>query len=292
MKFISDYAKHLLLSTSLEDKLLPVPPDLFSDENQVSLRITSPGRPSHLQFSKKKSKIPRIEHLNQLSQRGLALHHFANHELMAIELFSWALLAFPNISHKTKLGILRTIEEEQTHLKLYLDRMNDFGVTFGDIPLNYLFWKQTDRMHSIEEFSAIMSLSFEGANLDFSQIYAQAFLQHGDEKTAKIMVQVFEDEIKHVKRGVQILKTSESFQTDAWAYYQSLISFPFTPRRAKGFVYFPETRKMAGLPLSFIEALGEYQDEYTGKINWNGLGKINIENRVLRKSDLLSQSYV
>ncbi len=155
---ISDYAKHLLLSESIEDKLSP-PAKIWEEEETFPLRIDKPSRSKSIQFSDKKIKIPRLEHLNLTSNRGLTLHHFANHELMAIELFAWALLAFPDAPKSTKLGFIKTIEEEQNHLKLYIERMNDFGIQFGDIPLNYIFWKQIGQFHSLETFFCNFYLS-------------------------------------------------------------------------------------------------------------------------------------
>ena len=46
-------------------------------------------------------------------------------------------------------------------------------------------------MQSFEKFSAIMSLSFEGANLDYATIYKKDFEQFEDIKSAEIMEIVF-----------------------------------------------------------------------------------------------------
>ncbi|MDZ4725395.1 MAG: DUF455 family protein [Leptospira sp.] len=289
---ISDYAKHLLQSSSLNDKLLSPNKVWESEIDLKPIIIEKPNRQSNLMFSDSKTKIPRLEHLNQVSAKGLTLHHFANHELMAIELFAWALLAFPDAPMRFRIGFLKTIEEEQSHLRLYLKRMHDFGVEFGDIPVNYLFWKQISQFTNIQKFSAILSISFEGANLDFSQIYTQAFLHHGDLETAQIMIQIFEDEVKHVKRGLKILKADNQNEISEWNLYKSQIKFPFTPRRAKAYFYFPETRKLAGFTDSFCSELGNYSDEYSGRVNLNGLGNIKIGNEIIRKSDLLPNQIV
>ncbi|MDF3821208.1 DUF455 family protein [Leptospira sp. 96542] len=282
---ISEYAKHLLLSNSLSDKLLPPPKGLVNDTHP-DIRILFPGREERFQFSDKKVKIPRLEHLNQLSNRGLTLHHFANHELMAIELFAWALLAFPNAPVASKLGFIKTISEEQTHLKLYINRMHEFGVEFGDLPLNRLFWKQLDLFHSLESFTAVMSISFEGANLDYSQVYAKVFKYFGDDVTSDIMLTIFEDEVKHVKRGLRIFDKNKPEGTSVWNHYLSQIKFPFTPRRAKGYYYLPETRKLAGFESNFIHELGEYKDEYTGRVNLESVKKFDLGNHLLRKNKL------
>ncbi|TGL56584.1 DUF455 family protein [Leptospira kemamanensis] len=287
---LTDYAKHLLISPNLEDKLLP--PSRFWDEEVDfnAIRIEKPGRNQNLQFSDKKIKIPRLEHLNLESNRGLTLHHFANHELMAIELFAWAILAFPNAPKSIRNGWVKTIEEEQIHLKLYIKRMNDFGVQFGDIPLNYIFWKQLNQFHSLESFSAVMSLSFEGANLDYSQVYAKVFSYFGDNLTSDIMVYIFEDEVKHVKRGVRAFEKSIPPNQNSWEHYLSLIQFPFTPRRAKGYLYFPETRTLAGLDSRFVKELEVYEDEYTGRVNLESVKKFGLGSELMRKNRLDSLS--
>lgn len=283
---VSEYAKHLLLAESLEDKLLP-PSRHWDEETELTpLRIEAPGRSSKFQFSDKKVKIPRLEHLNLESNRGLSLHHFANHELMAIELFAWALLAFPEAPRSVRNGFLKTIEEEQTHLKLYLNRMRDFGIDFGDIPLNYIFWKQLGQFKTLESFSAVMSISFEGANLDYAQIYAQVFSHFGDQLTSDIMITIFEDEVKHVKRGLRAFERSIPENGNHWEHYLSLIHFPFTPRRAKGYLYLPETRSLAGMNKEFIQSLGNYEDEYTGRVNLESVKKFGLGERILRKNRL------
>ncbi len=283
---VSEYAKHLLLAGSLEDKLLP-PSRQWEEETEfTSIRMEAPGRSPKFQFSDKKVKIPRLEHLNLQSNRGLSLHHFANHELMAIELFAWALLAFPDAPRSVRNGFLKTIEEEQTHLKLYLNRMRDFGIDFGDIPLNYIFWKQLGQFKTLESFSAVMSISFEGANLDYAQIYAQVFSYFGDHLTSDIMITIFEDEVKHVKRGLRAFERSIPENGNHWDHYLSLIQFPFTPRRAKGYLYLPETRSLAGMNPAFIQSLGDYQDEYTGRVNLVSVKKFGLGERILRKNRL------
>ncbi|XDD43255.1 DUF455 family protein [Leptospira sp. WS60.C2] len=287
---LSEYAKHLLLAPNLEDKLLSPSKHWEEESNLKSLRIEKPERNQLLQFSDKKVKIPRLEHLNLESNRGLTLHHFANHELMAIELFAWAILAFPHASKSIRNGWVKTIEEEQTHLKMYIKRMNDFGVQFGDLPLNYIFWKQLGQFNSIESFSAVMSLSFEGANLDYSQVYAKVFSYFGDKETSEIMVYIFEDEIKHVKRGVRAFEKSVPSEKNSWEHYLSLIQFPFTPRRAKGYLYIPETRFLAGLDSKFVQHLAEYEDEYTGRVNLESIKKFDLGRELMRKNRLDSHS--
>ncbi|EMO71771.1 DUF455 family protein [Leptospira santarosai] len=265
---LNEFAGNILLGSGLEDKLFspsfpPIDVRSFNFLNVPSL----PARGKKIRTSEQKSKIPRLEQLSNEENRFITLHHFANHELMAIELFAWAILKFQNVSSSVRFGLYRTLLEEQTHLRMYLAEMKKGGMELGDRPLNSVFWKQIPRMQTLEKFYAVMAISFEGANLDFSKIYTMAFERFGDSEKADIMKKVYEDEIKHVRRGYHYVKKRIPDSKSEWDNYLSLIEFPFTPRRAKGYHYFPETRIRAGFSDEFVTKLGEYEDEYTGRVN-------------------------
>ena len=265
MKTINEYCEFLLLSDRLEDKL-KYPPDDLIDLKGFNKKIPSlPARETKIQISDQKSKIPRLEHLHLNINRGIALHHFANHELMATEIFAWALLKFQNISDRSRQDLFSSLKEEQKHLRLYIERMKELGIEFGDRPLNGIFWKYISFMQTFEKFSAIMSLSFEGANLDYATIYQKTFSQFGDLKTAEIMETVFLDELKHVKRGLKVIQQRENTTISEWEYYRSLLDAPFTPRRAKGYFYIPDTRRKVGFTEDFILELAKYKDEFSNR---------------------------
>jgi uncharacterized ferritin-like protein (DUF455 family) len=270
----------ILESPRLEDKLTPL--DLASidfllgDDSLNQEPVLVPGREPRIQMSDEKSKIPRLEHLNESRNIAISFHHFANHELMAIELFAYGVLKFPSAPKGAIRGFLRSLMDEQEHFKMYQSRMNHLGVGFGDKPLNKLFWKQIGKMQTLEKFVAVMSISFEGANLDYTRVYKKAFDFHGDIESAKIMEKIYIDEIKHVKRGLAIFKGLKPNNLSEWEYYISLLEYPFTPRRAKGYLYFPETRIKAGLGDDFARSLGEYEDIYTGRVNRASLEKVGL----------------
>ncbi|MEM7181010.1 MAG: DUF455 family protein [Spirochaetota bacterium] len=265
MKTIQDYCLHLLMASKLEDKLFPPPLGLRNDSKTFYSLPQKPTREPKLEFSDKKHKIPRLEHLNQASNRGITLHHFANHELMAIELFAYFLLKFPHIDEAYKRETLKTIAEEQKHLKLYIKRMQELGVGFGDRPLNYIFWKYIPAMQTPASFAAILAISFEGANLDYSQIYRETFSYYSDTKSAKIMEVIYRDELKHVRRGVKIFHKDKPKHLSDWVHYHNLVSYPFTPRRAKAYFYFPSSREKVGLDKEFTNRLATYEDEFSNR---------------------------
>ena len=261
---INDYCLTILESPRLEDKLTPPPKNLEDSLNNSVILPSKPNREKKIAFSDNKCKIPRLEHLNLASNRALALHHFANHELMALEIFAWAILKFQNISSKIRRDLFKTLREEQLHLQMYIDRIHELGMEFGDRPLNYIFWKFTPMMNSFEKFSTIMSISLEGANLDFATLYSKIFEIHGDTKSAFIMEKVFKDELAHVKRGLNAISIEAGKELD-WISYINILPHPFTPRRAKGFFYFPDTRRRVGFSEDFINNLGKYRDEFSNR---------------------------
>src|SRR5690606_10733820 len=163
-----------------------------------------PGRRGVLQFSEQKMKFPKSQRLNENEKKAMALHSFANHELLAIEMMAAAILVSPHKTDddiKIKKGIFTALKDEQKHFKLYVNRLNELGFEFGDFPLNDFFWRQMPSIKSMGEYFAVMALTFEAANLDFAQYYKNVFLSFDDHKTAKILDIVLEDEISHVALG-------------------------------------------------------------------------------------------
>src|SRR5690606_11456242 len=122
-----------------------------------------------------------------------------------------------------------------------LHRMGDFGVEFGDYPLNDYFWRQTPTLKTPERFYALMALTFESANLDFASQYADVFSEIGDEKSAHTMNIVLEDEIAHVARGARWLERAGA--KDLWLFYLENLPPLLSPNRAKGSLFKPELRK-------------------------------------------------
>jgi uncharacterized ferritin-like protein (DUF455 family) len=263
MLCVEDYCLEILLSGSLDSKLIDIPEEIkFEDRNFFNIEL--PVRDPKISFSDKKSKIPRLEHLNLKINRAICLHHFANHELMAIELFAWAILKFRNLPIKIKKDLLLSLKEEQKHFKLYLNRMRELGIDFGDKPLNQIFWKFLPYMNTFEKFTSILSLSIEGANLDYATVYQKTFSKFEDHDSASIMKIVFQDELKHVKRGLNSIELILEREF-TWKDYLNFLEYPFTPRRAKGYFFIPDTRRKVGFSEEFIKNLAEYRDEFSNR---------------------------
>ena len=266
---VREYARQILEGESLEDKLLSSK-DLVFDDKLIHYNLPlNPGRMKKLEFNNEQVKFPRNTSFHLEEKRGLALHFFANHELLAIEMMAAALLLFPNTPLAFKKGLVKTIQDEQKHLKMYIARMRDFGIEIGDFPLNDFFWRRMELMDTPSKFYAAMALSFEAANLDFAQFYEQGFRAVEDFKTADIMRVVLEDEVSHVALGAHWLNQWRG-DTDLWNYYKSNLPGVMTPARAKGIHFDKAIRLRAGLDQHFIDSLDAFRDEFkvTNRKNW------------------------
>ncbi|MBL0220694.1 MAG: DUF455 family protein [Myxococcales bacterium] len=248
------YAQAIVTSETLEGKLVP-PPELDLDDPEPPLRLAAPGRPANLAIVPGRSaRVPPIAGMPDPAQRARILHALANHELQAIELFAWALLAFPAAPLAFRRGLVAILADEQRHLQLYRDRLAALGMTFGALPVTGHFWNKLDHLGTPLEFVCAMGLTFENANLDFAGDYAVAARACGDHATAAALAQVHEDEIAHVHFAWVWLQKLAG-DRDPWEAYLASVRFPLGPKRARGAVLDREARRRAGFSEAFIDAL-------------------------------------
>jgi uncharacterized ferritin-like protein (DUF455 family) len=262
MTSYSDYAQRILLGESLDDKFLDTPIS-WNQWREFQLPA-KPGRMGRIKFSELQLKFPKASRLNEADKKAMALHSFANHELLAIEMMAAALLIYPHVTDEDlrfKKGILTALKDEQKHLNLYIKRLNELGYEFGDFPLNDFFWRQMQALTTKESYLSVMALTFESANLDFAAYYANLFRSFGDEKTAQILEAVLDDELTHVAFGASWMKRWKG-ERELWDYYIQTLPWPLTPARSKGIGFNPKLHGRAINDHSFITELTNYQDSF------------------------------
>ena len=256
---IRQLAERVLCGTTWEDKLLR--PSGCRDDHPGAAVATPrvPGRPAPLQLDNWQERdrihFGDVRQLHTEKERGLVLHFFANHELLALELMALALLKFPEAPARFRRGLLQTLHDEQDHLQLYRERMVQIGVEFGEIPVNDFFWKTIAPMQSPMDFVTRLSLTLEQANLDYAAHYAGIYGELGDGDTAAILNRVYLDEIGHVKHGLTWFNRWRDPQKSEWDAYAAALEPPLTPNRAKGIGFNREGRLRAGLSEDFIDEL-------------------------------------
>ena len=270
IRTIEDFARHILERGDLAAKLSePVQTNgqPLVDAPHAPVDILAPNRDSVIQMAGGADKLPRLNQLNDPSARLICLKRFANHELQTIELFAWALLAFPNVPTKLRLAWVNVLADEQRHCSLYLNRIETLGGTFGNEALSNYFWRNLPAIKNAPNppvaFLCAMGLTLEQANLDFTLMYRQAFAEAGDSASAAVMQKVHDDEINHVKVANHWAKRLTGIDSDLDIYNQ-YVPFPFAATRAKGRHFDATSRQRAGLSEPFIQSVRTAQKQHRG----------------------------
>jgi len=259
---LQDFAKRVLFGTTIEEKLdFPRDKIVDTDRGEAIKTPQSLSRPKHLSLRSgdERAAHPRFSQLVDERERGRLLHFFGNHELLATELMALALLKFPDAPKSFRIGLLETLKDEQIHTRIYMHRMRQCGIEFGELPLSDYFWKSVSSMEDPLDYVTRLSLTFEQANLDYSREYGKIFAEVGDQTTADILDRIYRDEIRHVGFGLNWFRRWKASGKSDWEAFQEKLDFPLSPSRAKGNVFNIEGRKAAGLDTPFIEDLQVYQ---------------------------------
>lgn len=253
---LSDFARRVLLTTDLAEKLRPAPRTTTDLSPGPAEWHAGPGRPSSLAIQPaSKVKVPSVSGFADPAQRVRILHALANHELQAAELFAWALLAFPDAPAEFRRGLAKILDDEQRHTRMYVARIETHGAAFGDFAVNGYFWGKVPAIRTPLEFIAAMSLTFENANLDHTAENAAAARRAGDEKTARVIEQVATDEVEHVRFGWRWLEEWKEPGESSWDAWRRSLAWPLRPAKAKGASFHREGREAAGLDPEFIALL-------------------------------------
>ncbi len=256
---IRELAERILLGDRWEDKLVEFD---ACEDSRPGGELTvpdGPGRPPGLGLDewhgREKMRFRDVGKLHSERERGLVLHFFANHELLALELMALVLLKFPDAPPTFRRGVVHTLRDEQEHVRMYRRRMAEIGVEFGQIPVSDYFWKAIAPMQSPRDFVTGLSMTLEQANLDYAVHYAEVYEQLGDSATAAILKQIYRDEISHVKHGLRWFERWRSPEQTQWQAYRSALPEPLSPARAKGIGFNRKGRLRAGLQAEYIDEL-------------------------------------
>ena len=264
---LTDLASRVLFGNSLDEKLRLTRPDSITYDTPVNsgaFQSVLPGRPEDLQFasgSDPRPSFPRTPAMIHEESRGVLLHFFANHELLAAELMALALLKFPDAPRAFREGLANTLREEQLHARWYVNRMKQCGVTFGQYPLNRFFWDAVSTMDCPLDYVSRLSLTFEQANLDYARYFAGVLDEAGDKTSASILNRIYRDEISHVGYGLHWFRQWKDPEDSDWEALKKRLVFPLSASRAKGnrAPFNKEGRKAAGFGDDYIQELALFE---------------------------------
>jgi uncharacterized ferritin-like protein (DUF455 family) len=259
---VRGFCRRILGSGDLAAKLAPPRSEdgrPLADVVGPPVLVDAPARDPGLALVRGAPRLPRPGELVRPQARARCLARFAHHELMAVELFAWALLRWPRLPPSLRRGFLRVLAEEQAHCRLYLERLEAHGSDLSEHALSGYFWRHVPGIAASafgpRAFLCAMGLTYEQANLDFAGLYARAFRDAGDEASARVCERVHADEVGHVRlAAVWNGRLAGPGKSDLDAYREA-VPFPLSPARAKGRRFDAEARRRAGLSPAFVDCV-------------------------------------
>jgi uncharacterized ferritin-like protein (DUF455 family) len=257
MPSLRAYCQRILEAPDLASKLAAPAEPLCDESPGPALHVDAPARAAGLALAEGADALPRPGALGDPASRAACLARFAHHELMAVELFAWAILRWPGLSPALRCGWLGILLDEQRHCALYLERLRAHGSRLEEQQLSGYFWRHSraiaDAPDGPRAFLAAMGLTLEQANLDFTLLYRDGFRQAGDEASARVCQAVHDDEIGHVRFArTWLLRLTPDARDDAEAYERA-VPFPLSAARAKGRHFDVAGRRRAGLSPALVE---------------------------------------
>lgn len=254
---LRSFAERVLLSESLEAKLERVAGGFTDEQPGAALRLSEPARSADLKFAPRRAApaMPHPDTFVDPAKRAVAHHIMANHELQALEVMAWMLLAFPEAPREFRLGLARIMQDEQRHTRMHVERAASLGLRFGDLPVNCYIWKKSQQFQSVLDYLAGLPLTFEGRNLDHTLEFDGYFTAAHDPKSAAMMQAIHRDEIEHVAFGLEWLRKLKPDDLSDWDAYVQHLHFPLRPDKSVGDIFHAEPRLAAGMTDEFVKRL-------------------------------------
>ena len=251
------FAEQVLFSDTLDAKLVRVSEAFTDAEPGEPLRPLEPARPENLRFAAPRTApaMPSPQAFRDPAKVAVAHHIMANHELQALEVMAFVLVAFPEAPADFRLGLAAIMQDEQQHTRMHAARAETLGTPFGGLPVNCYIWKKAQEFGSPLEYLAGLPLVFENRNLDHSLEFRDAFSAVGDTRSATLMQRIHDDEIEHVRFGLEWLRHFKDDDETDWDAYERSLTFPLAPGKAVGKTFHAGPREAAGMSPEFLAQL-------------------------------------
>lgn len=216
--------------------------------------LKTPSRPAN--FTVVPPRLVPKRDFRDLENRKNFLHAIANIELLAIELPALCLLRFGSADLEFVASQLKIIAEEAYHFELLRGRLRDMGCEFGSVPVHHGLWDWAWRCESELDHQIIIPCYLEARGLDVTPDFVAKFKELGDGKTAKILQLILDEEIGHVRQGMDYLKRAalgQGFTPDA--VFESVLRKFFGDKLRSKVKLNPEIRTLAGFSQEQIALL-------------------------------------
>jgi uncharacterized ferritin-like protein (DUF455 family) len=97
---------------------------------------------------------------------------------------------------------LSVAADEAMHFALIDRRLRTLGSCYGALPAHDGLWDAArETAHDVAARLAVVPLVLEARGLDVTPIMIERFIAAGDERSARILMRIMDDEIRHVRFG-------------------------------------------------------------------------------------------
>lgn len=171
------------------------------------LSFTFPGRPDRPELVHPKDVKRR--RLGSIEGRFSLMHAIAHIEFNAINLAADMLVRFANDariddSERSKFisDWVGVCDDEARHFTMIEDRLNQLGGTYGDLPAHDGLWDAAiSTANDLAARLVIAPMVLEARGLDVTPNMIEKLTKAGDNKSAKILSTIYNEEIAHVAAG-------------------------------------------------------------------------------------------
>lgn len=192
------------------------------------------------------------------SERGrIALFHAIAHiEFVAIDLaLDMAGRFGAEMGPDFVSDFLAVAADEAMHFSLLDRHLATMGARYGDLPAHEGLWTAAyDTRHDVAARLAVVPMVLEARGLDVTPGTIDRVLASGDERGARILRRILDDEIRHVAFGTRhFVALAKARQTAPESLWKRLVSLHFHGRLKPPFN--DSARRRAGLSLDYYGAL-------------------------------------
>jgi uncharacterized ferritin-like protein (DUF455 family) len=183
------------------------------------------------------------------SERGrlALLHALAHIEFVAIDLALDAAGRFgADMGRDFVDDWLSVAADEAMHFSLLARRLRTLGSFYGAMPAHDGLWDAArETAHDVAARLAVVPMVLEARALDVTPMTVERFLAAGDERSARILQRIVDDEIRHVRFGTKhfaaLCESRGESPANLWKclvqrHFRGLVKPPFndSARRSAG----------------------------------------------------------
>ncbi|KAL2247179.1 uncharacterized protein LOC105176818 [Sesamum indicum] len=171
----------------------------------VSEAPPSPARPPKPQLVSPKEIPPPKS--SGLPLNAYLLHNLAHVELNAIDLAWDTVVRFSPYVELLGEGFFadfaHVADDESRHFSWCLQRLEELGVSYGDMPAHSFLWRECDKSSdNVAARLAVIPLVQEARGLDAGPRLVNKLIGFGDHRSSNIVAKIADEEIAHVAVGV------------------------------------------------------------------------------------------